>query len=39
MQEGMNLESGMPIKIPLPYAPWIKNEIDEFEDLVEADII
>lgn len=32
------LESGQPGKIPLPYAPWIKNEVDEFEDLAEADI-
>jgi hypothetical protein len=38
MQDGMMLESGMPGKSPLPHAPWIKNEVDEFEDLVEADI-
>lgn len=38
MLEGMNLESGMPIKSPLPHAPWLKNEVDEFEDLTEADI-
>lgn len=32
------LEQGIPVKSPLPYAPWIKNEIDEFEDLTEAEI-
>lgn len=26
------------VKPPRPDAPWIKNEVDEFEDLAETDI-
>ena len=37
-KENNELDPNLMLKIPNPYAPWIKEEVDEFADLTDADI-